>query len=79
MVDPELREALGLFPGIDFTQIPLDIIRSAPMMPPLEAPFPQPVERIIPGVDGNPDVKVFIVDPNPGRNAPTGRAALCRV
>lgn len=66
MVDPELREALGLFPDLDFTQIPLDMIRSAPMMPPLEAPFPQAVERVIPGVDGNPDVKVFVVDPNPG-------------
>ena len=66
MVHPDLREALTQFPDIDFTQIPIDVIRSQPMMPPLEAPFPQPVERMILGLDGNPDVKVFVVDPNPG-------------
>lgn len=76
MVHPELREALGQFPDIDFTQIPLDLIRSQPMMPPLEAPFPQPVERIIPGLDGNPDVKVFIVDPDPGA---TDRPAVLHI
>ena len=76
MVDPELRDALAQFPDIDFTQIPLDLVRSQPMMPPLEAPFPQPVERTIPGVDGNPDVKVFVVDPTPGA---TDRPAVLHI
>lgn len=77
MVDPELRDGLAAFPEIDFRQIPLDLIRSQPMLfPPLKPPAPQPVERMVPGLDGNPDVKVFIVDPNPGA---TGRPALLHI
>ncbi|OCC23832.1 hypothetical protein MB02_08335 [Croceicoccus estronivorus] len=67
MVDPELREPLAQFPDIDFQTIPLDAMRSQPsLFVPLEPPAPQPVERMIPGLDGQPDVKVIVVDPNPG-------------
>lgn len=42
-----------------------------PGMPPLPAPAPQPVERLIPGPPGAPKVRLWIVDPAPAeKNKP---------
>ena len=66
-VDPELRAMIAEWPGFDFTAVPLDVIRNAPQrFAPMEPPAPQPVEHILPGRGGNPDVRVLVVDPSPG-------------
>lgn len=63
LVAPELRAALEFFPDLDFSQgmdafrQPFDPAMRPPLPPELEAIMP--VERFIPGGDGNPDVRVL--------------------
>ena len=73
LVDPELIPALESWPQIEFSADLLEQVRQRPQMDPLPASFAQPVSRHIPGLAGAPEVRIFIVDPNPGA---TGRAVF---
>ncbi|MBP9144093.1 MAG: alpha/beta hydrolase [Thermoanaerobaculia bacterium] len=48
-VDPELLPALEQFPAFDLTLETVAQFRQMPVLPPLPAPAPQPMERFIPG------------------------------
>jgi acetyl esterase/lipase len=65
LVDPELLPALKQFPAFDFSAEMVVKFRGTPSMPPLSAPAPQPVERHIPGPPGEPEVRLWVVDPAP--------------
>ena len=71
-VNPELVPALQQFPpDQDFTLELVRQIRQMPGMPPRPAPAPQPVERHIPRVAGAPELRLWIVDPDPSeKNKP---------
>lgn len=70
-VDPELVPALKQFPPGEFTPELVAQFKKMPGMPALPAPAPQPVERMIPGPQGAPKVRVWIVDPAPAeKNKP---------
>jgi acetyl esterase/lipase len=66
LVDPELISVLQVWPQLEFSSELLAEVRKRPRMGPLPAPFSQPVSRHVPGAPGAPDVRVIIVDPNPG-------------
>ena len=71
LVDPELVPALKVIPPLVLSPERLAELLKIPMLPPLPAPMPQPVSRMIPGAPGSPDVHIFVVDPNPGaKNRP---------
>lgn len=74
LVDPELRPALEQFPAIELTAEMVVQVRQFPVLPPLPAPAPQPVERRIPGPSspaGASEVRLWIADPAPSeRNKP---------
>ncbi len=77
LVDREVRPALEQFPTMELTAEMVGQFRQFPVLPPLPAPAPQPVERRIPGSDGASggsgatgasgasDVRLWIVDPAP--------------
>jgi len=65
LVDPELLPVLKQFPAFDLTAEMVHQFRQMPGMPPLPAPAPQPVERHIPGSQGAPAVRLWVVDPAP--------------
>jgi acetyl esterase/lipase len=65
VVDPELLPILKQFPAFDFTPEMVGEFRKTPGMPALPAPAPQPVERHVPGSPGDPEVRLWIVDPAP--------------
>jgi acetyl esterase/lipase len=65
VVDPELRPALEQFPATELTLEMVEQFRQYPLLPPLPAPAPQPVERKIPGPPGAPALRLWIVDPAP--------------
>lgn len=72
-INPEIMAALEAYPQVDFSRDVLSIARRRPQLEPIPEPFPQPVTRYIPGAVGAPDVRLFIVDPEPGV---TGRPVL---
>jgi acetyl esterase/lipase len=76
LVDKELRPFLEAFPGIPIGTESLPALRQSPGAPPLPAPAPRPDHRIIPGPAGSPELKVIVLDPNPGA---TGRPALLHI
>jgi acetyl esterase/lipase len=68
VVDAEFLPVLKQFPVSDLSMEMVAQFRQMPVLPPLPAPAPQPVERSIPGPPGPPgapDVRVWIVDPLP--------------
>lgn len=70
-VDSELVAALKQFPPMEFTPEMVAQFKKMAGMPALPAPAPQPVERMIPGPQGAPKVRVWIVDPAPAeKNKP---------
>src|ERR1700730_10771145 len=60
LVDPELLPVLKQFPAYDLSAEMVGKFRQMPVMPPLPAPAPQPVERHIPGPTGAPEVPPLI-------------------
>src|SRR5579863_3493740 len=73
IVDPELLPVLRQFPAYDLSAEMIGKFRHLPGMPPLSAPAPQPVERHIPGPPGEPEVRLWVVDPAPSE---TGKPVL---
>lgn len=71
-VNPELLPVLKQFPpDMDFTLETVHQIRQMPGMPLLPVPALQPVERHIPGPAGAPELRLWIVDPEPSeKNKP---------
>lgn len=80
VVDAEFLPALAQFPAMELTLERVGQFRQMPVLPPLPAPAPQPVERSIPGppgppgapraigaigAAGAPEVRLWIVDPLP--------------
>ncbi len=74
VVDPELLPALEQFPAFDLSLEMVAQFRQMPVLPPLPAPVPQPVERFIPGPSGPTgasrasrasELRLWIVDPLP--------------
>lgn len=67
-VDPELVPALKEIPKFVVSGTTLMDMRKNPMpsQPALPPPAPQLVEKRIPGPAGAPEVRLFIVDPEPG-------------
>jgi acetyl esterase/lipase len=71
VVDPELLPALKAFPTLSFNPEILASARVAPSEPLLPHPAPQPVEKVIPGPAGAPELRLVIFDPAPGaKNRP---------
>jgi acetyl esterase/lipase len=64
-VNLELLPAIKAFTTLSFDPQVLAVARKGPSLPPLPLPAPQPVERMIPGPAGAPDVHITIVDPSP--------------
>jgi len=74
LVDPELLPPVKGTPpvgGLDDASVAASRKAGGPNV--LPAPAPQPVERHIPGLAGQPDVRVLIVDPDPAKK---GKPAL---
>jgi acetyl esterase/lipase len=70
LVDPELLPVLKQFPpAVDLTLEMAVKFRQMPGLPPSPAPAPQPVERHIPGPQGAPEVRLWIVDPTPSQKS----------
>ena len=66
LVDPEYVAALKQFPAsVDLTVEMAKQVRQMAAMAALPAPAPQPVERHVPGAEGAPEVRVWMVDPAP--------------
>jgi acetyl esterase/lipase len=72
-VDPALRPILAKVPAIDVSAATLPLIRSLRQDQLLPEPAPQPVERRIAGLDGDPDVAILVTD---GRRGRGGRPAV---
>lgn len=71
LVDPELVPPLRSWSQLVLTPDLLARERKLPLLPPLPAPAPQPIEKRIPGPAGAPDVHITVVDPSPGeKNRP---------
>lgn len=62
-VDPELVPWLKAHPPVSVEQ--LLAAKKMAIPAPLPPPAPQPIERHIPGLTGDPEVKVLIIDPHP--------------
>jgi acetyl esterase/lipase len=76
LVDTEMVVSLDKIPHFDLNNWSLLIVR--PLLSRLDqrrlpAPAPQPVEKLIPGPQGAPDVKLILIDPSPGAK---GRGAF---
>jgi acetyl esterase/lipase len=70
LVDPELLPSVkGTPPLAAMTDAILAASRKEMGRNVLPAPAPQPVERNIPGLAGQPSVRVLIVDPDPAKKA----------
>ncbi|WP_158665103.1 alpha/beta hydrolase [Ensifer adhaerens] len=67
LVDPELRPLLAHIPPLDLGNDNLQAVRSAQFPPALPAPAVQPQDRFIPGGEGNPKLRVVVLDPAPER------------
>src|SRR3984885_422524 len=74
LVAPELRAPLKGMPAF---QLPKEIapaqlaaFRKMPFSPPRRFPTPSVAERMVPGRQGAPDVRVFVVNAKPGDNRP---------
>ena len=72
-IHAEILAALEAYPQLDFSEEVLAVARTRPQLDAIPEPYPQPVMRLIPGAAGAPDVRLFIVDPEPGT---TGRPVL---
>lgn len=71
LVDPDLAAAAKAIPKLVLNMDTLAAVRSAPAWKPLPPPAPQLVDQHIPGPKGAPDVRVVIIDPEPGaKNRP---------
>jgi acetyl esterase/lipase len=76
-VDPELLPALKSLPKLRLTNETLAWVRQQEQAPPpLPPPAPQPMQRLIPGPIGAPDLRLTIVDPAPGAK---GRPVLLHI
>lgn len=76
LVNPELVDALKTLeaqPQHPLNAGTLPTVRSAPPFPALPPPAPQPVNKLIPGSKGAPDVGLVIFDPAPSS---TNRPAI---
>lgn len=67
LVDPELRPILEQIPPLDLGMDNLQAVRSAQFPPALPAPAIQPTDRYILGGEGNPRLRVVVLDPAPQR------------
>jgi acetyl esterase/lipase len=76
LVDPELRPALNAFPTLTFNAQMLPTARKEPALPARPAPAPQAFERRIPGPPGAPELRLVMVDPEPGKK---GRPAFLHI
>lgn len=68
LVDPELRPILEQIPPIDLGMDNLQAVRSAQFPPAMPAPAIQPTDRYIVGGEGNPELRVVVLDPAPQRS-----------
>lgn len=80
LIDPELTAALDAFPGLDLSTETLPFARAALSEPVEGAPDPQDLfpdvtrtEHLVPGPDGDPDVRVLYYEP---KDRATTTAAL---
>lgn len=73
-VDPELRAPLKSMPAFklpkEMTPAQLAALRQMPFTPPGRLPKPSVAERRVPGRQGSPDVKVFVINAKPGERRP---------
>lgn len=68
LVDPELRPILKQIPPLDLSMDNLNAIRRAQFPLALPAPAIQPTDRYIVGGEGNPKLRVVVLDPAPQRS-----------
>lgn len=73
LVPPDLRPFLESFEPLPADLDALEEIRDWPNEPLLPPPAPAVVERIIEGATDHPNLRVLVIDPNPGER---GRPAL---
>lgn len=68
LVDPELRPILEQIPPLDLGMDNLHAVRSAQFPPARPAPAVQPHDRHIRGGEGNPALRLVVLDPAPTRS-----------
>ncbi|ATQ45006.1 hypothetical protein CSW64_13415 [Caulobacter mirabilis] len=76
LVDPELRPILEQIPPLDLGMDNLQAVRSALFPPAMSGPAVQPKDRYIKGGEGNPKLRVVVLDPAPGRS---GKPAILHI
>jgi acetyl esterase/lipase len=73
-VDPELRAPLKSMPAFklpkEITPAQLAALRNMPFSTVPRLPKPSVAERRVPGRNGSPDVKVFVINAKPGEHRP---------
>ncbi|APR53193.1 alpha/beta hydrolase [Sphingomonas koreensis] len=68
MVDPELRPILERIPPLDLSTGNLASVRNAQFPAALPVPAVQPKDRYISGGEGNPALRLVLLDPAPARS-----------